>query len=135
MIILMRHATTEGGDGHLIADEGLSSVGQEEARELAGRFKDMSITNVYSSRYQRCKETAGLVFGGSTTWEPLDTFAGLDGTTRYERNTRVLARINSQVDSVDLVLMTHRRNIYWLIDKELKPGEFIVYEASSHRIG
>ena len=127
MIILVRHATTEGGDGHAVVDEGLSDMGRQEAAKLKQGFP-FSNAQVLSSHYLRCKETAEIVFGESSTWWPLATLAGLDGKERYERTKVLLDYIGIHAGSgSNLVLVTHRRNIYWLIDEEFKPAEWRIW--------
>jgi len=128
-VVLIRHALTEGGDGHIVVDEGLSPEGRAQAELLIPAFEDISIKQVLSSPLRRCKETAELMFGGSDTWWALTTLTGFDGRERYERTKVVLDHIVPYLGNGNLILMTHRRNIFWLTDEVVNPGGIILFSG------
>ena len=83
-VVLMRHASTEGGIGDPAGfrlddcrtQRNLSTAGREEARRLGHAFKSRNIPlgRVLSSRWCRCLDSARLAFGTVEPWEPLDSF-------------------------------------------------------------
>ncbi len=133
-VVLMRHATTGGGDGIAFevndcsVQRNLSPFGREEA-EIIGqvfRARSIPIAKVISSRYCRCEETAELAFGRVTTWQPLDTLSAVPGKDRRARTEVVAKRIGAYAGSGNLIMVTHRRNILWLTHENIEPGGFLV---------
>src|SRR5437870_4371280 len=82
-VILMRHASTEAGQGDpkdfrlgdCSTQRNLSETGREEARRVGERFRRerIRVHKVYTSPWCRCRETAMLAFGQAEDWEPLSS--------------------------------------------------------------
>ena len=58
VIFLVRHAERAAVSGHVPSDTGLSREGKERAKDLARALKDTQITAIYTTEYQRTRETA-----------------------------------------------------------------------------
>lgn len=62
-LILIRHAQSKGNEANIVqgqTDEGLSSLGKGQAKELSEYFKPGDITAIYSSDLGRALQTAML---------------------------------------------------------------------------
>ena len=60
-LILIRHAQSKGNEANIVqgqTDEGLSSLGKEQAKELSEYFQAGDITSIYSSDLGRAVQTA-----------------------------------------------------------------------------
>ena len=60
-LILIRHAQSKGNKANIVqghADEGLSSLGKEQAKELSEHFQIKDFTAIYSSDLGRALQTA-----------------------------------------------------------------------------
>ena len=60
-LILIRHAQSKGNEANVVqghADEGLSSLGEEQAKELSEHFQTGDIRAIYSSDLGRAIQTA-----------------------------------------------------------------------------
>lgn len=58
VIFLVRHAERAAISGHVPSDTGLSPAGEARARALAQELRDAQISAIYTSEYQRTRETA-----------------------------------------------------------------------------
>lgn len=66
-IIFEAHGTTTDNETHRSSgwfDVALSSLGEEQARELGRRYRERTIDAVYCSDLQRARRTAELAFNG-----------------------------------------------------------------------
>ena len=61
VIFLVRHAERATISGHVPSDTGLSAVGNERAEALARALKNAQITAIYTTEYERTRETAAPV--------------------------------------------------------------------------
>ena len=57
-IFLVRHAERATTRGRIPSDTGLSTTGKVRAQDLAQELKDAKITAIYTTEYERTKETA-----------------------------------------------------------------------------
>src|SRR3954447_24416768 len=84
LVLLMRHASTEGGAGDppgfdledCSTQRNLSEAGRAESRDAGERLRKMgvAIAQVYTSPWCRCRETAQIAFGRAEDWAPLGSF-------------------------------------------------------------
>jgi phosphohistidine phosphatase SixA len=58
IIFLVRHAERAAISGHVPSDTGLSGEGKTRAQDLARALNDAQITAIYTSEYNRTRETA-----------------------------------------------------------------------------
>ena len=58
VIFIVRHAERAAISGRVPSDTGLSATGRERADALASELKDAQIAAIYTSEFQRTKETA-----------------------------------------------------------------------------
>ena len=81
--LLMRHASTEAGQGDppgyrledCSSQRNLSTAGRDEARHVGERLRRerVAIERVYTSPWCRCRETGTIAFGKAEDWEPLSS--------------------------------------------------------------
>lgn len=58
VIFLVRHAERAAISGHVPSDTGLSEAGRARAQSLAAALRDAKISAIYTSEYNRTRETA-----------------------------------------------------------------------------
>jgi len=61
VIFFVRHAERAAISGHVPSDTGLSAAGHERAEALAQALKNAQITAIYTTEYERTRETAAPV--------------------------------------------------------------------------
>lgn len=135
-VILMRHAVTEPGigdpPGFVLADcrtqRNLSTQGRSDARRIGEAFRQRSIpvSEVLSSRWCRCLDTARLAFGRATPAAPLDSMFNDDENTIRQKIREVHTLVSQRPVSGNLVLVTHNRNIDALTGISVSSGEMVV---------
>lgn len=139
MVLLMRHASTEGaGDlpGYRLGDcatqRNLSEAGREEARRAGERIRAMHapIERVYTSPWCRCRETAMLAFGRAEDWEPLGSFFD-----RPDEEPAATAHVKKRILGYtitrprgNVVMVTHNVNIAALTKLSVAPAEIVVVQ-------
>lgn len=138
-VILLRHAVTEPGvgdpPGFKLGDcrtqRNLSAQGQNDARRIGEAFRrhQVPISEVWSSRWCRCLDTARLVFGRATPVPMLDSMFE-DAQPAIDRKIReVHAALARPMDTGNLVLVTHNRNIQALTGVSPASGEMVVVKV------
>jgi phosphohistidine phosphatase SixA len=139
-VLLMRHAQTVSGTGdppgYTLDDcktqRNLSEEGRAQARRTGEAFRAHGIvlTEVRSSAWCRCLDTARLAFGNSTVWPPLNSF--FDAPERRDAQTaEVLALARSVRPPQNLMLVTHQVNITALTGESVASGEIFVVKPAS----
>ena len=137
-VILVRHASTGPGlgdpPGFRIDDcttqRNLSDAGREEARRVGERLRAerVPVTQVYTSPWCRCRETASLAFGRAEDWTALSSVFDMPDRDR-EYTERVKKRIgtySSRDVKGNVVMVTHNVNIASLTKLSVAPGEIVV---------
>ena len=137
-VILVRHASTGPGlgdpPGFRIDDcttqRNLSDAGREEARRVGERLRAerVPVTQVYTSPWCRCRETASLAFGRAEDWTALSSVFDMPDRDR-EYTERVQKRIgtySSRDMKGNVVMVTHNVNIASLTKLSVAPGEIVV---------
>lgn len=133
-IVLMRHALTVPGVGDpphfrlgdCSTQRNLSEAGREQSRRVGQAFiqAGVTITEVRSSAWCRCTETADLAFGRHRVWAPLNSFFARDG--REQQTREVLQALRDHRAPANLVLVTHQVNISALTGQSPAMGELFL---------
>jgi phosphohistidine phosphatase SixA len=141
LFLLMRHASTEAGQGdppgYRLEDcstqRNLSMAGRDEARHVGERLRRerVAIERVYTSPWCRCRETGTIAFGKAEDWEPLSSiFDFPDREADYsERVKERIATLSRRRLRGNVVMVTHNVNIAALTRESLAPAEIVVVEA------
>jgi phosphohistidine phosphatase SixA len=134
-VVLVRHASTEPGVGDppnfklgdCATQRNLSSSGREEAKRLGDAFRARGVaaTEVLSSEWCRCRDTAALAFGRYAGWAPLNSFFG-DRSSEPIQTRAVRERIAGWKGPGNLVLVTHQVNISAVTGVFPAQGEMVV---------
>lgn len=135
-VVLIRHAVTEAGvgdppgfrHGDCSTQRNLSVQGRIDARRIgeAFRSRDIPVSDVLSSRWCRCLETAKLAFGKATPATMLDSMFNDREKPAEEKIREVFATVAGRRASGNLVLVTHNQNIHALTGISPASGEMIV---------
>ncbi|MCU0806092.1 MAG: histidine phosphatase family protein [Burkholderiales bacterium] len=139
-VVMIRHAATEPGVGDppnfrlgdCATQRNLSPTGRLEAKRLgeAFRARGVAVTEVLSSEWCRCRDTAAIAFGGYMAWSPLNSFFG-DRSLEPARTRAVRERAAAWTGPGNLVLVTHQVNISALAGTFVVPGEVVVLKPAS----
>ncbi|HSF07582.1 MAG TPA: histidine phosphatase family protein [Methylomirabilota bacterium] len=134
-VVLLRHATTGSGVGDppgfrledCASQRNLSDQGRQEARRLGAAFRARSIpvSQVLSSRFCRCLETAQLAFGRAEPHPPLDNLIH-DLSREPERAAAIRVLASTPPAAGNVILVTHGINIAAATGIRLAQGEMIV---------
>ena len=140
MVLLMRHASTEGspGDppGYRLDDcatqRNLSEAGRREAARAGEHLRRIGapIERVYTSPWCRCRETARIAFGQAEDWEPLGSFFDrpqLEAEATGHVRTRILGYTITRPHG-NVVMVTHDANIAALTKLSVAPAEIVVVQ-------
>jgi len=136
-VVLIRHAVTEPGigdpPGFRLGDcstqRNLSAQGRADAQSIGKTFRrrGIPVSDVLSSRWCRCLDTAQLAFGRAMPAAMLDSMFNDDDPKRNGEKIRaVKAAIARRSTSGNLVLVTHNRNIQALTGVSPSSGEMVV---------
>lgn len=137
-VLLIRHAATEPGAGDpagfflgdCATQRNLSEAGREEARRL-GRLlqrRAIAVSEVRSSQWCRCLETARLAFGRAVPWDALNSLYE-DPDREAERTRAVNALVASVRPAQNIALVTHNFNIRALTGVSLSTAEIVVVRS------
>lgn len=134
-VLLMRHALTEPGVGDpanfRIGDcstqRNLSEAGRDQSRRVAAAFarEGVRITDVRSSAWCRCVDTAELAFGQHQVWSPINSFFGRGGL-RDTQTREALEDLKDFKGPGNIVLVTHQVNISALTGSFTSMGEILL---------
>lgn len=145
-IVLLRHAVTEAGIGDppgfavskCETQRNLSQQGRRDAARIGEAFKrrKIPVSEVLSSRWCRCIDTATLAFGRATPAPMLDSMFNEENSARARKIKMVRDAILQRQDRAgqapgNLILVTHQQNILAIVDVSPASGEMIVTEADS----
>lgn len=143
-VLLIRHASTEAGlgdpPGFKLGDcatqRNLSEAGRDEARRLGRllKFRAVSFSEVRSSQWCRCLETARLAFGEEPQpWPVLNSLHANPGG-----EAALLKEVGALAASVkpprNLVLVTHNFNIQALMGISPSTAEIIVVRSEGGKL-
>jgi phosphohistidine phosphatase SixA len=135
-VVLMRHAATVPGVGDpanftlgaCATQRNLSEAGREDARRIGAAFRERSVpvSQVLSSRWCRCLDTAQLAFGRARPAPMVDSMFNDDAAARQGKVRALRAYLAAHKEPGNLVLVTHDINIRVLVDESLSQGEMVV---------
>lgn len=141
-VLLIRHAVTEPGIGdpdHFTLDDcstqrNLSTQGRADAKRIGEAFRqhEIPVSEVLSSRWCRCIDTAQLAFGEVTPSPMLDSIFREGGKTAEERTRSVADAIARMPPDRNLVMVTHQVNIQALAGVSVAAGEVVVAKPGGH---
>ena len=138
-VFLMRHALAPGtGDpSHFKIDDcatqrNLNDAGRDQARRIGEAFRErgLSVDQVLTSQWCRCRETAELLELG-----PVEDFPALnsffqDRSTAASQTAEALDYLASLPDDHRPFLVTHQVNIRALAGTSTRSGEVIVVDVT-----
>jgi hypothetical protein len=107
----------------------LSDQGRQQARRIGALFAARAepVSQVYSSRYCRCLDTARLAFGEELVEEMAALNSIASAPERAEAaNAEILELIRTYSGSGNLVLVTHPENIEALTGSRPREGEAVI---------
>lgn len=135
-VVLIRHAVTEPGigdpEGFRIGDcrtqRNLSAQGRADAAQIGAAFqrRGIAVSDVLSSRWCRCIDTARLAFGRTTQVPMLDSMFNDKEKPAQEKLREVFAYLARWTGRGNLVLVTHNQNIQALTGVSPASGEIVV---------
>lgn len=137
-VLLMRHAQTEPGigdpPGFSLADcktqRNLSDEGRAQAIRTGETFRNrgIALSEVRTSAWCRCIDTARLAFGNATVWAALNSF--FEAPERKDAQTaEVRAGMRNVKPPRNLMLVTHQVNITALTGEPVASGEIVVVKV------
>jgi broad specificity phosphatase PhoE len=137
-VVMMRHALAPGtGDpANFQVDDcstqrNLNDTGREQARQTGAAFRQrqIPISQVYTSQWCRCRETAQLLDLGSVEeLSPLNSF--FRNRDQRAPQTAALRNVLAELELGDqnAVMVTHFVNISALTGEGVSSGEMVVIE-------
>jgi phosphohistidine phosphatase SixA len=135
-VVLMRHAATVPGVGDpenfklgvCATQRNLSDRGREDARRIGTAFRErhVPVSQVLSSRWCRCVDTAQLAFGRARPESMVDSMFNDDDAARQAKVRALRAYLSARKEAGNLVLVTHDINIRVLVGESLAQGEMVV---------
>ena len=140
-VVLLRHAKTVSGTGDPPGFElddcdtqrNLSDAGREQAKQIGQEFRDRNIpiSQVLSSQYCRCLDTAKLLDLGTVEPAPMLNSIFEDRTTATQQVEQTRQRIlNYRNTSGVIVMVSHYANIVEVSGVAPQEGEIVVIQAN-----
>ena len=136
-VVLLRHAIAPGtGDPEKFqlddcsTQRNLSEAGRQQARKIGEAFRDRNVpvTQVLSSQWCRCLETAKLMeIATVEPFPPLNSFFR-DRNTAETQTTQIKDYIATNKDPGVIVMVTHQVNITALSDIFPQSGSAVVIQ-------
>lgn len=135
-VVLIRHAATVPGVGDpenfklgaCATQRNLSDGGRQDARRIGAAFRERAVpvSQVLSSRWCRCVDTAQLAFGRVRPETMVDSMFNDDDAARQGKVRALRAYLSTHKAPGNLVLVTHDINIRVLVGESLAQGEMVV---------
>ena len=139
-LIFIRHAYAPGGgdpDNFDINDcttqRNLSNSGRVQSQEIGNFFEEnkISIGNVYSSEWCRCKETASIAFKKYETKSFLNSFFSAKFANNRKKQINAFDKFLSTWDKdQNLIFVTHYVVISEILNYAPSSGEIVVSDKS-----
>ena len=140
-VVLLRHAKTVSGTGDPPGFElddcdtqrNLSDAGREQAKQIGQEFRDRNIpiSQVLSSQYCRCLDTAKLLNLGTVKPSPMLNSIFEDRTTATQQVEQTRQRIlNHRNTSGVIVMVSHYANIVEISGVAPQEGEIVMTRAN-----
>lgn len=138
-VVLIRHAVTEPGigdppgfrHGQCSTQRNLSAEGRADAKRIGEAFRSrkIPISEVLSSRWCRCIDTATLAFGKARPVTMLDSMFNDTEKPAEEKIREVFDAVAQRPATGNLILVTHNQNIQALTGVSPASGEMVVVSA------
>ena len=139
-VVLLRHAKTVSGTGDppgfelddCATQRNLSEAGREQAEQIGREFRERNIpiSQVLSSQYCRCLDTARLLDLGTVKPSPMLNSIFEDRTTATQQVEQTRQSIlNHRHTSGVIVMVSHYANIVEISNTPPQEGEAIVIKA------
>ena len=139
-VVLLRHAKTVSGTGDPLGFElddcttqrNLSEAGREQAKQIGREFRDRNIpiSQVLSSQYCRCLDTAKLLNLDTVESAPMLNSIFEDRSTATQQVEQTRQRIlNHRNNSGVIVIVSHYANIVEVTGTPLQEGEIVMVQA------
>jgi phosphohistidine phosphatase SixA len=135
-VVLIRHAATVPGVGDpenfklgvCATQRNLSDSGRQDARRIGAAFRERAVpvSQVLSSRWCRCIDTAQLAFGRVRPEPMVDSMFDDDDAARQKKVRALRTYLSAHKAPGNLVLVTHDINIRVLVGESLSQGEMVV---------
>ena len=144
-VLLIRHADAPGTFdpqgfklGVCSTQRNLSEEGRAQSRRLGEliRSKNVPITQVFSSEWCRCIDTATLAFGTASvkTWSAISSPRGGDEKQARSNVEAVRQRIAQASLETNMALVTHMFNIQDITGGGAAQGEIVVLRAQDKQL-
>lgn len=137
-VLLIRHAITTPGAGDppgfklddCATQRNLSREGREQSQRLGEAFRKRAIpvSEVRSSEWCRCLETAHLAFGKAEAFSALNSLYA-DRSREAEQNGLVAAFAATIKPPQNLVLVTHGANVASILGIHPAPAEVVIAQS------
>ena len=142
-VLMMRHAITVPGIGDpenfdltkCETQRNLSDIGRAQARRIGQDISEAGInfSDVRSSEWCRCIDTAKIAFAQATPWKALNSFFADRSTARQQ--TRELHQAASQLaPGTNVIWVTHQVNISAALDTFAGQGEIVVARPAAGKL-
>jgi phosphohistidine phosphatase SixA len=135
LVVFIRHADTDPGVGDppgfrlddCRTQRNLSAPGREQARRLGEAFRreQVSVEQVLSSEWCRCRDTATLAFERYEPWAALNNLFGRAQNEPAQKRA-MLERAGAHRGKGNLVLVTHGATIFPVAGVNPGTGELVV---------
>ena len=140
-VVLLRHTITVSGTGDPPGFElddcetqrNLSEAGREQAKQIGREFRDRNIpiSQVLSSQYCRCLDTARLLDLGTVEPAPMLNSIFEDRTTATQQVEQTRQRILNHRNTLGVIVMvSHYANIVEVSEVAPQEGEIVVIRAN-----
>lgn len=144
-VVFIRHTVTDPGigdpEGFKLGDcrtqRNLSARGRADARNIGDAFRSRNIpvSEVLSSRWCRCLDTANLAFGKVQPAAMLDSMFNDSARPAAEKIREVHAFMARRSAAGNLILVTHAQNIQALTGVSPASGEIVVTTPEAGKDG
>ncbi len=142
-ILMMRHAITTPGVGDpdnfklnkCDTQRNLSDIGRAQARRIGQDIAraGIKLSEVRSSQWCRCIDTAKIAFSQVTPWKSLNSFFADRSTQR--KQTRELHQAGAQLaPGTNVMWVTHQVNISATLDTFAGQGEIVVAQSVAGKL-
>ena len=144
-LIFIRHAYAPGGGdpenfdiNNCQTQRNLNNEGRDQAKKIGNYFKenDIPIFKVFSSKWCRCKETAGLAFTNFETKNFLNSFFSAKFAKNRDKQMLDLKKfVDKFKGNENLIFVTHYVVISEALDYAPSSGEIVISDKNFNKIG
>ena len=112
----------------------LSDEGRDQARRIGDRFRahGIAVSQVYSSQWCRCRETAKLLGLGEVVDLPITNSFFQRAGRRGSQTTALRQWLAANRSTGNLVIVMHQVNISALTDRYTSSGEMVILRVGEN---